>query len=856
MGKSERLRLSPIRRQVSRTAHILLLVGIASSSSTLAGAAPPHAFGDPAVTHRAPKRTYHVENYKLKLHFNQARGEVLGEEEITLKPLIASFTRFYLNSSELTIESVRLHTSRMLSTLLPFTASGSRLWIQLPRAYDQTDVLQLAIRYHGFPRAGLYFVNPSAAYPDAPREIWSQGEPEFNRFWFPCWEYPNDMSTSEMIVTVPAIQSVVSNGKLIGVSKRGNELTFDWAESVPHSSYLTSIAVGSWRTVHDHYGRLSVDYYVPIKVGVATALRSFHLTPDMIGFFSRALGVPYPYEKYSQVTISHYFFGGMENVSATSLTDATLHNARADPDYSSERLVSHELGQQWFGDFVQGRDWADIWLNEGFATYLEALYTQHHDGDASFRLQMLQDQEAAVRQDRNDYLRPIVDDHYTDPMQMFDSITHEKGAVVLDMLRNLIDGEAAASRPASQKELFFRALHFYLTKYPAQAVDTKMLVHAIEASTGQHLDWFFREWVYMAGHPDYRVAAKYHRVEKVETITVDQTQGAPGVPRVFVMPIQIAFYGANGQSRRLIIEDSGRSQSFEIPLQFTPLWVDFDPDDILEKNLIFVQPVQALALQAREDPSMMSRLYAVQQLGAVTGTNIGVACSTLAAALEHDAFYGVREFAAQSLGHLHTQAAKTALLAALTEPNSRVRIAVVRALAEFHDDSDIYKALLTELRNDPSYAVEVAAAEAIGDSGNSSAFSVLQQAAGNNADPHVMEGVYEGLAATGAPQAIVLLSTDARPGVKLALRLEALRALEHQSRDLSRSTRADLVNTVAAALDDSDLAVREIGEQVAGAWDLTELNAQITRLARTAPTRFERDAAREALRELHLHSAE
>ena len=814
---------------------------------------PQHVFGNPAVAQHPPKRTYHVENYKLDLRFDEDKGEVFGDELIRLVPLGSGFSRFYLNSSALTIQSVTLRHSAGQSQSLRFDTADSRLWITLDRAYGPHDELQVDIRYHGFPRAGLYFVQPSAAQPTAAREVWSQGEPEFNHHWFPCWDYPNDMSTSETVVTVPQGQSVVSNGKLVSVVTQSHRVTYDWIESVPHSSYLTSVAVGPWRKVSDHYGALPVDYYVPVTVDAATARRSFHLTPDMIGFFANASGVPWPYEKYSQVTVSHYFFGGMENVSATTLTDATLHDARADADYSSQALVAHELGQEWFGDLVQGRDWADIWLNEGFATYLEALYTQHHEGDEAFRLEMMQDQETAERQDRDDYLRPIVDDHYAYPLQMFDGITHEKGAVVLDMLRNMLDGAAAASLSASTRELFFRALRAYLTTYRAQAVDTKALIRVLEASTGRKLEGFFREWVYMAGYPDYRVTASYESGARVASLEVAQTQDAPGVARVFVMPIELDFHGARGQFRRVIINDDERAQQFKIALDFDPLWIDFDPRGVIEKSVVFKQPVAAWVAQAQGDPVMMSRLSAVRELGSVSGRDTETAVSALSERLQHDAFYGVRIYAARSLGQFHTPAAKAALLGALAQADSRVRVAAVAALAGFKGDPEVHHALLGRLDGDSSYAVAAAAAEAIGGSGAADAFSVLERVAGTGADSHIMGGVLEGLAATGDMRAFAILLSDARAGKPETLRRESLNALEHAGPTTSRNTREGLVATLRAALADQDLSIRLTGEEVAGVRGLTELRPEIEKLARTAPTAFEQDAAEQALQQLPVH---
>ena len=826
-----------------------VLLSIASAS------AASHVFGDPAVSHRGPERTYHVVNYKLSLRFDQARGEVMGTEDVTLEPLDAGFRGFRLDSSELTIESVALEAADGRSDPLTFNVADGYLQVRLDRTYGRSDELRLRIRYHGFPRAGLYFVTPNRSYPHWPTEIWSQGEPEFNHFWFPCWDHPNDMATSEMVITVPEGEVAVSNGKLTQVTRAAGQVTYDWVESVPHSSYLTSIAAGPWRKVSDHAGQLPVDYYVPRSVSAATALRSLHLTPDMIKFFSRATGVWYPYEKYDQVVVENFIFGGQENVSATTLTDATLHTARAEPDYSSQGLVAHELGQHWFGDYVQGHDWANIWLNEGFATYMEALYTQYHEGNEAFRVEMLDDQHAAQDQDRDDYVRPIVDEHYRYPLQMFDSITHEKGAVVLDMLRNMLDGSPAAAHPASQSELFFRALRAYLRSYHAQAVGTADLVKILELTTGKDLKWFFNEWVYQAGYPRYVVTARYDAKHRLEKVKVVQTQDGAGVPAAFIMPIELAFYGAHGQSRSVQIDDRTRTQEFEIPLAFVPQWADFDPRDIIEKGLLFQQPADALIAKLRRDPVAMSRLSAAGELAEMRGPSADAAVIGLTHALQSDRFYAVRAAAASSLGRLHTEGAKMALLAAVHQPDGRVRTAAVKALASFEHDQSAYRALIARLRGDQSPQVQAAAAVSLGSYGGLGAFDILREEAVKQDEAHVRQGVLAGLAASRDPRALPILLMDARAGIPVRLRLGALKYLAAASGFAPAAGKSAVADVAREALADPTLSIRQAGESLAGAYGLTSLQSEIETMARTAPTGFERDAAEGALEQLRLHSA-
>jgi aminopeptidase N len=814
-------------------------------------AAEMHAFGNPEIWHWAPNRTYHVEDYKLSLRFDQPKGEVLGDEVVTLRPFEAGFRKFYLDSAELTIEVVTLDRAQASPVALAFASEGSRLWITLDRDYDPTTSLKVRIAYHGFPRTGLFFVNPNESYPDRPREVFSQGEPELNHYWFPCWDYPNDMATSETITTVPEGQSVVSNGKLLKVTHSAGQATYDWVETVPHSSYLISIAVGPWHKFSDSYEGKPVDYYVPLTIDEATARRSFHLTPDMIGFFSRATGIDYPYEQYAQITVHNYIFGGQENVSATTLTDTTLHDKRADQDYPSTNLVSHELGQHWFGDFVQGRDWANIWLNEGFATYMEALYTQHHEGNDAYRFAVYNDQLMAQQEDREAYRRPLVDRHYADPLDMFDATTHEKGAAVLEMLRYVVDGTDALSKPASQDEPLFRALHHYLTVHRTQAVDTSDLIAAIRNTTGQELGWFFREWVFRAGYPEYRVEAKYDGVEKAERVTIAQTQRVDAATPIFEMPVELAFYGANGERRQIQVRDNLQQQEFEVALDFEPLWVDFDPDDFIDKTVEVNEPLESLTAQAEKDPSMMSRLWAVQQLGATKSTDADKRVDTLAHVLTTDTFYAVRAAAATSLGNIGTERSIAVLLTALQQQtDSRVRTAVVEALGHFSKEHDIFNALVRALQLDPSYAVEAAAAKQLGRSGVAAAFEILQAEAQKSPEIHVMQATLTGLASTKNPQALDILLAQARPGVPERIRLYALAGLEGFPESGVKSHSEALTGVVRAALHDSFYPLQEVGEELAGAFHLTQFEPDIQNEAEKAPMAMERDSARKALDQL------
>ncbi|HEX4269016.1 MAG TPA: M1 family aminopeptidase [Steroidobacteraceae bacterium] len=823
-------------------------LSVALICSCVAGAGT--ASSDPGKMQWAPSRTYHVENYKLTLHFSQARGEVFGDELVTIRPFAAGFDRFCINSAELTIDSVTMAGTAGMAAALAHTTDDHCLWIGLKRTYGPSDSLNIRIVYHGHPRIGLFFVNPGRNDRDAPREIYTQGEPEFNHYWFPCWDYPNDMSRSETITTVPEGQVVVSNGKLVSVKRAAGRVTYDWVESVPHSSYLLSLAIGPWKKTSDSYEGKPVDYYVPRGVNDAEVKRLFHLTPDMIGFFSRATGVEYPFEKYAQVTVRDFIFGGQENVSATTLTDAALHDAQAEIDDPTTTLVAHELGQHWFGDYAQGRDWANIWLNEGFATYMTALYTQYHVSNDAYRYEIYNDQNTALGVDALRGHRPLVAHEYVDPLDMLEEITHDKGAAVLDMMRYVLDGDAAMQSPASQNETLFQALHYYLTTHEARTADSTELLRSIWTSTGNELGWFFHEWVFEGGHPDYRVSATYDPRRKTEVVRVAQTQKVDANTPVFDMPIDLAFFGDGNQRLETRIRDDGATRVFDIPLPFVPAWVDFDPDDILYKSVVFDKTDGELIKEAQHDPHMMSRLWAAQRLGDRLKENQGCCVRALQRVLDHDSFYAVRIQAAISLGAGRSGQAKQALLNAMSQADSRVRAAAVSAMSNFLGDRALIDTLIRTLHEDPSYAVQAAAAEELGRSGDDAAFNAIRSESESKLQEIVAVGILDALAESGKPQAAGILLRYAQPGTPERVREHALSDLPKLKDELQRFDAPALAGTVGDALDDPYLPVHEVADHLVDVFKLAQFTAVIERDADQAVIVDDRNDARRILRDL------
>jgi aminopeptidase N len=387
-----------------------------------------------------PDREYDLLHLRLDLDFDWETRTVSGTATNTLSPLRPDTARLVFHAVGLDVTRVRLGED---GTELPFSLdpAAQTLTVRLDRPRGPGDELRVAIDYSARPRAGLWFVGPDAAYPKKPRQIWSQGEPNLNRQWFPSWDYPNDRATTEMVATVARPFTVVSNGRLAEVTdKPDGRRTFHWTMEQPHTTYLVSVVVSEFAKVTDAWKGIPIEYWVP-PGREEEARVAFGSTPAMMEYFSTLTGRPYPFAKYAQTTVYDYMWGGMENITATTMTERTLHTARYDVDFSSEGLVSHELAHQWFGDLITCRSWDHLWLNEGFADYMTALWKGHAHGPDELAWEVDDLVQDHLSEARDKYIRPLDTLRYPAPISLFDAHSYQKGALVLHMIRGVLGEE-------------------------------------------------------------------------------------------------------------------------------------------------------------------------------------------------------------------------------------------------------------------------------------------------------------------------------------------------------------------------------------------------------------------------------
>ncbi len=699
---------------LSRTARFLALLLVTLPAIAQTPERQPFAPPDTPVRYM-PARQYDLQHLRLDLTFDWDAKSVAGTATNTLVPLLPGLQAVVLNAEGLDVQKVRVGGAERPFTLDP---QAETLTVRLDRAYGPADTLEVAVEYTAHPEAGLYFVGPDAGYPTKPRQIYSQGEADLNRHWFPSWDYPNDRTTTEMIATAKRPLEVVSNGKLLEVTdKPGGWRTFHWQMDVPHTTYLVSVAIGDFTKVSDEWKGIPVDYYVPRGPADAEqARRSFGDTPKMIDFYSQVTGQPYPYAKYAQAVVVDYMWGGMENISATTQTSRTLHDARAAVDFPSEGLVAHELAHQWFGDLVTCEDWPHVWLNEGFADYFTALYKGHAHGEDELALETDDLRANYLREDAERYRRPISTRRYADPIDMFDGHTYDKGALVLHTIHFLLGEEG-----------WWQGIQAYLERYARHTATTANLQDVLEEATGASLGPIFDRYVYGAGHPELKVKWDWNEESRQVHLEVRQTQALDGETGLFAFPVEVGLLGEDGAEVRRRVQVAPREfQDLYIPLDpggERPRTVVIDPAGWVLKTVDFDKPAAEWVVQLADSKPLAARLEAIRALGDLGGAE---AVTALGGALRADPFYGVRQAAAKALGKIATGPALEALRAGLKDndrkgdqagkgdPDSRVRTAVLEALESFPEHAELIPVLRQALEQDDSYAARAAAATSLG----------------------------------------------------------------------------------------------------------------------------------------------
>jgi aminopeptidase N len=709
-------------------------------------------------------RTFDVEHLRIDLEVSPDERRIDGTATHTIRPFLEGLTTVELDCQELTVTRVVVNRKACR-----YVVDGGKLRITLPAEAKKGRPLEVAVDYRGSPRRGLYFTGPDEHRPHRQVMVWTQGQDEDSRFWFPCFDFPNEKQTTEVVATVPAGMKALSNGRLLSHRKdaRDGTETWHWRLEVPHVAYLVTLVVGDFEVLETKWKGLPVTYWAP-RGRMPDVKRTLERTPRMLAHFSEKTGFAYPYPQYAQVFVQDFIFGGMENTSATTLTDTAIVDSDSAPEVWMDGLVAHELGHQWFGDLVTCRDWSQGWLNEGFATYMETVWKRELDGLDEEAYYRMGEQAAYFDEDGRSYRRPIVCRTFHEPIEVFDRHLYQKGACVLHMLTQELGDE-----------LFWTAIAHYLKKHAWGSVVTDDLRRAIEDVSGRNLEWFFDQWVFHGGHPELDVS--WTEEKGAVVLKVRQTQKKDDMTPVFRFHLDVRVQTERGSvTRRVEVKDA--AQTFVIDVAGKVKWVALDPGAHLLHTGKFTQSDQQWVACLAGDPDAATRVRASRALGE---SAVPAAVEALGRAVRKDELWFVRAEAARALGSVRSEGARDRLLAAREDEDPRVRAAVAGALGSFRHDEKAAAGLvemLHEGERSPSTLLE--GAVALGRTRLSTAYDKLvSQLSRPSWNDMARRGAAAGLGELGRDEAIPVLLAELAPDRPDVLRASSAMALGKLGKD-------------------------------------------------------------------------
>lgn len=695
-------------------------------------------------------RTIDVKHVAIDLRFDWRKKQAYGVTAITLAPFNRA-SKISLDAARFTINSVTLANGKPLKYDYDGSDRDDNLAITLDRDYEAGEDLTVKVDYRtnwvnridpgslwGSNGKGLRFSAPTSNDPNKPREIWSSGEPYGNRLWFPCYDAPNDLRTTEFIATVDKPLTAISNGKLIYTRTNADGTrTFHWKADTPHANYLTSFVVGEFVDVKQNYEGIELRSYGYPRETEAVAA-SVQLLPEMVKFFSEVTGVKYPFPSYSQVFVQD-LPGGMDNLMVSTITENMVDDDRTHADYLYlwDGQEAQSLAGQWFGNYLMPSNWRHYWLNESFARYFDCLFSEYKNGHDEMQLwNRLGDLNAYLGDWNSGVRRPIVTANYDNPETMTrDNYSFSRGALVLHLLRKHL-GETN----------WRKAIRHYVKTNANQSVATEDFRKAIEATTGEPMDWFFDQWLYRMGHPIFEVTKSYDAAKQQLTISARQTQKTDPndeYPQVefFRGKVEIEI---DDKIEKVWLEPKAEN-TFTFAASQSPKLVNFDYDGTWIKELKFDKSLDELLYQLRNSKDVLGKRSALDELGKlaknekISAEDKAKIYAGLREAAIGNSYWRFRLNAVTQLQSLLAPATETkpvalddatisTLLTVIKTSQAWVRMAAINFLGMTRDAkfADVYLSHL----NDESDRVINAAAIALGKSKSPKAFDALAKLVG------------------------------------------------------------------------------------------------------------------------------
>ena len=538
--------------------------------------------------------TIDVTYYGLDLRLTTTPANLRGAVTITLKSTQAAVSSFFLDLNSTTTAStgLRVDSVKAGNQKLTFQHAQNKLTITTAQPLANGQAITLTVFYQGVPIRN----NPLGFAFDKHEKttdpvIWSLSEPYGTSDWFPCRDTPADKADSSSVrITAPAQLVSVSNGKLISTTTNADGTrTYLWKNSYPIAQYLISIAVSNYAQYDTPftYGNqtMPVTHYIYPEI-LPQVQTNLALTPSMIQLFTNRFG-PYPFlrEKYGHAQFASGN-GGMEHQTVSSMEVGAL----------TPNVIAHELAHQWFGDKITCRDWQNIWLNEGFASYAEAVYVESVSGQTGYQPYM------------NNFMtnaRTARGSIYVQDISNFNNIfsssrSYAKGAAVLHMLRGIV-GDST----------FFRTLRTYAATptLAYQTAVTEDFQSVAQQVSGRDLAYFFKQWIYGEGYPAYKATFSTGSTANSTTVRLEQRNATATNPASFTMPVQIQVRSVAGDTIVTVLNDQA-DQTFTLPARGAVTGVVVDPNNWILKTVESTTGSSSAIVTALNEPASGDlRLY-------------------------------------------------------------------------------------------------------------------------------------------------------------------------------------------------------------------------------------------------------
>ncbi len=519
----------------------------------------------------APDRHWDLEHLHLDLEIHPEDARIEGSVTLSLEPLTPPATKVVLDQVDLEIQAVLVDDAPTEF----FVYEGRLEAVVPPRAHE------LTVRYAATPLSGLHFRGTG---PDTYTEVWSQGEGEDNRFWIPLPDYPNDRFTSSGRFVVPKGYKVLSNG--LG---EFDGTAWNYTMEQDLVSYLVMLAAGPYKIQRETWRGRPVEQWLPPDTTDAQADSVRGVLPEMLDFFSERTGLDYPYPTYREVYVQRFLYSGMENTTSTVMARRVLlHEEHLQTRLDGTRSIqAHELAHQWYGDALTCRTWHELWLNEGFATFMQGEWLRHAEGEEAWALHVSRRYRWSLDSG------PLAGRWWSTPDGSHEESgsVYSKGASVLRMLQVMLGEEA-----------FWEGIQLYTKRHAHGLVETDDLRRAMEEVSGMHLRWFFDQWVHLGGAPE--LEASWSHDDGALRVTLLRSE------QPWIFPVEIQA----GEVTRTVWVDQDKVV-LVIPMEDPPAYVAVDPRGGLLAKIKTKQSVPMWIAQAEGSSHAYAKLTAIDALG-------------------------------------------------------------------------------------------------------------------------------------------------------------------------------------------------------------------------------------------------